>query len=221
MAELTLFLREYARTRQDVGAIAPSSPRLGKALTRYVIPSPGHSRAVLEVGPGTGAVTRHIAGSLGQLDTLDLVEANPRFATLLRGTYGRDPRLRVLTGLVQEHELGLYDTIVCGLPFANFDARTTAEIFDRLLGSLRPGGTLSFFGYVGGATVRRTLASGPDRERTLAGQAELRDILRRHAFRTEVVLGNLPPARVHHLAPVGTAAHTERDGSCTCPDASS
>ncbi|MFF2809691.1 class I SAM-dependent methyltransferase [Streptomyces sp. NPDC058000] len=221
MAEVTLFLREYARTRQDVGAIAPSGARLGKALTRYVIPSPGRSRAVLEVGPGTGAVTRHIAASLGRLDTLDLVEANPRFATLLRGTYGRDPRLRVLTGLVQEHELGVYDTIVCGLPFANFDARTTADIFDRLLGSLRPGGTLSFFGYVGGATVRRTLAAGADRERTLAGQGVMRNILRRHAFRTEMVLGNLPPARVHHLAPVGTPAHAGRDGSCTCRDAPS
>ncbi|MFF4694341.1 class I SAM-dependent methyltransferase [Streptomyces chattanoogensis] len=221
MAELTLFLREYARTRQNVGAIAPSSARLATALTRYVIPSPGHSRTVLEVGPGTGAVTRYIADSLGRLDTLDLVEANPHFATLLRKTYRHDARMRVLTGLVQEHELGVYDTIVCGLPFANFDARTTAEIFDRLLGALRPGGTLSFFGYVGGATVRRTLAAGPDRTRTLAGQGALRHILRRHAFRTEVVLGNLPPARVHHLAPVDTPAHAERDGSCACRNASS
>ncbi|MFF4954833.1 class I SAM-dependent methyltransferase [Streptomyces chattanoogensis] len=221
MAEVTLFLREYARTRQDVGAIAPSSARLGKALTRYVIPSPGRSRAVLEVGPGTGAVTRYITGSLGRLDTLDLVEANSRFATLLRGTYGRDPRLRVLAGPVQEHELGRYDTIVCGLPFANFDARTTAEVFDRLLGSLRPGGTLSFFGYVGGTTVRRTLAVGPDRERTLAGQGVMRNILRRYEFRTETVLGNLPPARVHHLAPVSAPGQAERDGSCACREASS
>ncbi|WP_281289686.1 class I SAM-dependent methyltransferase [Streptomyces piniterrae] len=209
MPEVTLFLREYARTRQDVGAIAPSSRRLGRALTRYVIPSPGNSRAVLEVGPGTGAVTRHIAGSLGRLDTLDLIEANPRFADLLKGTYGGDPRLRFRTGLVQEHELGTYDTIVCGLPFANFGASTTADIFGRLLGALRPGGTLSFFGYVGGATLRRTFAGGEARVHTLAGQDVLRRILDRHAFRTETVLGNLPPARVHHLVPASDAGHND------------
>ncbi|MEI5136815.1 hypothetical protein RB199_37180 [Streptomyces libani] len=95
-----------------MGAIAPSGPRLGRALTRYVIPSPGSARTVLEVGPGTGAVTRHIAGSLGRLDTLDLVEANPRFVDLLQGAYGGDPRLRFRTGLVQDHDLGTYDTIV-------------------------------------------------------------------------------------------------------------
>ncbi|WP_438490201.1 class I SAM-dependent methyltransferase [Streptomyces sp. S186] len=174
-----------------------------------MIPNPGRSRAVLEVGPGTGAVTRYITDSLGPLDTLDLIEANPRFAALLQHTYAGDPRLRIHTGLIQEHELASYDTIVCGLPFANFDARTTEEIFDRLLGSLRPGGTLSLFGYVGGETVRRTLADAVDRERTLAGLGVLRRILRRHTFRTETVLGNLPPARVHHLAPVSPSAHPE------------
>ncbi|MFE6684884.1 class I SAM-dependent methyltransferase [Streptomyces sp. NPDC057743] len=221
MTEVTLFLREYAKSRRDVGAIAPSSARLCRALTRYMIPNPGRSRAVLEVGPGTGAVTRYITGSLGGQDTLDLIEANPRFATLLRQTYADDPRLRIRTGLIQEHELGSYDTIVCGLPFANFDARTTEDIFDRLLGSLRPGGTLSFFGYVGGETMRRTLADGDDRERTLAGLGVLRRILRRHTFRTETVLGNLPPARVHHLAPISPPAQPERVGACDCGKPSS
>ncbi|MFB7630184.1 class I SAM-dependent methyltransferase [Streptomyces sp. NPDC056149] len=216
MTEVTLFLREYAKSRRDVGAIAPSSSRLCRALTRYMIPNPGRSRAVLEVGPGTGAVTRYITGSLGGQDTLDLIEANPRFATLLRHTYADDPRLRIRTGLLQEHDLGSYDTIVCGLPFANFDARTTEDIFARLLGSLRPGGTLSFFGYVGGETLRRTLADGDDRERTLAGLGALRRILRRHTFRTETVLGNLPPARVHHLAPISPPAQPERVSACAC-----
>ncbi|MET7517643.1 hypothetical protein ABZS88_29960 [Streptomyces sp. NPDC005480] len=133
MTDVTLFLREFARTRRDTGAVAPSSPLLARALTRHVIPSPGRARAVLEVGPGTGAVTRRIRASLGALDTLDLVEANPRFAELLHRDHGGDERVRLLTGLVQEHHLGSYDTIVCGLPFANFDAGTVEDIFGRLL----------------------------------------------------------------------------------------
>ncbi|MFF1353774.1 class I SAM-dependent methyltransferase [Streptomyces sp. NPDC058297] len=202
MPDVTLFLREFARTRRDTGAIAPSSPLLARALTRYVIPSPGRARAVLEVGPGTGAVTRRIRASLGALDTLDLAEANPRFAELLRRDYGGDERVRLLTGLVQEHELGSYDTIVCGLPFANFDAGAVEDIFGRLIAALRPGGTLSFFAYAGMPPLRRVFTTGEARVRTLAVQAVVGRTLDRHRFRTETVLGNLPPARVHHLAPV-------------------
>jgi phospholipid N-methyltransferase len=202
MTDVTLFLREFARTRRDTGAITPSSPLLAKALTRYVIPSPGRARSVLEVGPGTGAVTRHISASLGALDTLDLVEANPRFAELLHRDHGGDERIRLLTGLVQEHESGSYDTIVCGLPFANFDAGTVGDIFEGMLAALRPGGTLSFFAYAGMPPLRRVFTTGGARERTLAVQAVVGRTLDRHRFRTETVLGNLSPAHVHHLAPV-------------------
>ncbi|MET9777760.1 methyltransferase [Streptomyces sp. NPDC006367] len=206
MTEVTLFFREFTRTRRATGAVAPSSPRLARALTRYVIPSPGTPRAVLEVGPGTGAVTRHVRESLGPLDTLDLVEANPRFAALLAETYAGDRRVRVLTGLVQDAELGSYDTIVCGLPFANFDAATAGEVLGRLVGALRPGGTLSYFAYAGMPPLRRALTTGRARLRVLELQSVIGRVLARHRFRTETVLGNLPPAHVHHLAPVAPGA---------------
>ncbi|MGW1772271.1 class I SAM-dependent methyltransferase [Streptomyces sp. NPDC002104] len=200
MTEVMLFLREFARTRRETGAIAPSSPLLARALTRYVIPSPGRPRAVLEVGPGTGAVTRHIQPSLGPLDTLELIEPNPRFAGLLRDSYRNDARVGLLPGLVQDHRLGAYDTIVCGLPFANFEAAVVEGILGQLLGALNPGGTLSFFAYAGVPPLRRALTSGGTRERTLGTQAVLERTLRRHRFRTETVLWNVPPAHVHHLA---------------------
>ncbi|WP_338700507.1 methyltransferase [Streptomyces sp. Q6] len=206
MTEVTLFFREFTRTRRATGAIAPSSPRLARALTRYVIPSPGGPRAVLEVGPGTGAVTRYVVEALGPLDTLDLVEANPRFAALLAETYAGDGRVRVLTGPVQDHELGSYDTVVCGLPFANFDAATTEDILGRLVGALRPGGTLSYFAYAGMPPLRRALTTGRARLRVLELQSVIGRVLARHRFRSETVLGNLPPARVHHLAPVAPVA---------------
>jgi phospholipid N-methyltransferase len=110
--------------------------------------------------------------------------------------------VRLLTRLVQEHDLGSYDTIVCGLPFANFDAGTVEDIFGRLLSALRPGGTLSFFAYAGMPQLRRVFTTGAARERTLAVQAVIGRTLDRHRFRAETVLGNLPPAQVHHLAPV-------------------
>src|SRR3954469_24149342 len=108
MTEVTLFFREFTRTRRATGAIAPSSRALARALTRYVIPSPGGPRAVLEVGPGPGAVTRHVGGALGPLDTVELIEANDRFAALLADAYAGDRRVRVRPGLVQDHALDTY-----------------------------------------------------------------------------------------------------------------
>ncbi|MFD7546862.1 class I SAM-dependent methyltransferase [Streptomyces sp. NPDC059578] len=206
MTEVTLFFQEFTRARRETGAIAPSSPSLSSALTRFVIPSPDHPRRVLEVGPGTGAVTRRVRATMGPWDTLDLIEANPRFTDLLRHRYADDPRVRLFTGFVQEHELGTYDTIVCGLPFANFDAPTVTDLFDRLLGALRPGGTLSFFAYAGLPALRRALTGPGTRGRALRTQSVIARTLERHRFRTETVLRNLPPARVHHLVPVGPPA---------------
>nr|WP_240979583.1 methyltransferase [Streptomyces sp. HNM0574] len=201
-----MFLREFARTRRDTGAIAPSSPWLAKALTRYVVPTPGSPRAVLEVGPGTGAVTRHVRAALDPLDSLELVEANPRFAALLERRYATDPQVRLRTGQVQQQELGTYDTIVCGLPFANFDATTVEQIFRHLLSALRPAGTLSFFAYSGMRPLRRMFTTGAELGTVLDTQAAVERALDAHQFRRETVLCNIPPAHVHHLAPVPGAA---------------
>ncbi|MDH6125247.1 methyltransferase [Kitasatospora sp. GP82] len=215
-----MFAKEFFRTHRETGAIAPSSNGLGRALARYVDRSrePGRAwgggkglgfeagRGILEVGPGTGTVTRHIVRALGPADTLDLIEANPRFARRMADGLSRDPvlsraadRVRLHSGFVQDLTLGQYDAIVCGLPFANFDAETAGTIFDRLLGALAPGGTLSFFAYAGVPALRRSLTTGPSRIRTLGVQSVLDRVLTEHRFAQDFVLGNLPPARVHHL----------------------
>jgi len=209
-----MFAKEFFRTHRETGAIAPSGDGLGRALSRHVRPRHSESRpeypaarAVLEVGPGTGTVTRHIARALGPADTLDLVEANPRFVRRLQTALVADPALRTVAGrvrlhpgFVQDQQLGRYDAIVCGLPFANFDAESTAAILDGLLRTLNPGGTLSFFAYAGVPALRRSLTAGRARARTLGVQAVLARVLTDHQFGQDFVLGNLPPARVHHLS---------------------
>ena len=62
LSDYVLFLKEFRRTFHTTGALFPSSPGLARALSRYVqrddeaVHSP---RRILEVGPGTGAVTLH------------------------------------------------------------------------------------------------------------------------------------------------------------------
>lgn len=148
VAETLAFLRQFTRTAKMTGSIAPSGAALSRALTRHVQPGTPHQpRAVLEVGPGTGAVTRHLAQRLGSNDTLELVEANRPFVDHLAAALRHDarlaaiaPRTRLHHGLIQDQQLGHYDHIVCGLPFANFPPSQTEAVVRQLLASLRPGG---------------------------------------------------------------------------------
>ncbi|WP_327358905.1 class I SAM-dependent methyltransferase [Streptomyces sp. NBC_01304] len=220
LSDALVFLRQFTRTSRSTGAIAPSGAALSRALIRHVHPGgPDQPRAVLEVGPGTGAVTRHLARRLGPYDTLELVEANPHFAHRLSNALHRDPlltalapRTRLRHGLVQDQMLGRYDSIVCGLPFANFPPDQIEAVFRQLFAALRPGGRLSFFSYAGGRTLQKM-----DRRQAAARHA-LRTATDRHLLHSELVLPNLPPARVHHLAAptpalcrCGGARHEEQD----------
>ena len=51
-SNLWTFLRELHLNRESVGAIAPSSPLLGKSLCKYISLEKGH-KTVMEIGPGT------------------------------------------------------------------------------------------------------------------------------------------------------------------------
>lgn len=73
-----VFFREYLRDFHAVGAVAPSGLRLCRALARHVSEG-GGARRVLEVGPGTGAVTRQIVSRMTAAARLDLVEINSVF----------------------------------------------------------------------------------------------------------------------------------------------
>lgn len=183
------------------GSIAPSGAALSRALTRHVQPGSTHQpRAVLEVGPGTGAVTRHLAQRLGPNDTLELVEANRPFVDHLAAALRHDvrlaaiaPRTRLHHGLIQDQQLGHYDHIVCGLPFANFPPSQIEAVVRQLLASLRPGGRLSFFSYIGGRAVEHL------NPRQALSRRALREAIDLHVVGSEIVVSNVPPAYVHHL----------------------
>ncbi|HVX09578.1 MAG TPA: methyltransferase domain-containing protein [Pirellulales bacterium] len=201
-----LFFREYLRHFHDTGAIAPSSRWLGAALARHVSAGNG-PRRVLEVGPGTGAVTRQIVGRLGEQDRFDLVELNPSFVECLQRRFDQEPhfvrvaqRARVINSPVEELPCDQpYDAIVSGLPLNNFsvdDVRRILETFGRLLA---PGGTLSFFEYVAVRPARALVSGRRERERLRGIGEALRETLDGREFARECIWPNLPPAWVHHV----------------------
>ena len=81
----------YGRT--VARALAPSSPKLSAAMARW-LPSDPES-FVLELGPGTGAVTEALIKRGLREDRLVAIEKNPKMARLLRERF---PRAHIITG---------------------------------------------------------------------------------------------------------------------------
>jgi phospholipid N-methyltransferase len=206
------FAREALRNLRATGAIAPSSRRLATRLAAPV-GSAEHPVTVLEVGAGTGVVTRALAARLGPADRLDAVELNPRFAEMLKTALVDDPvlsavaeRVRVIpesiTAMPMDRQ---YDVIISGLPFMNFDPAEVRGILDGYMEALVPDGQLTIYGYLGTQVAGRVVGSRPEVARGRAVSTVLADFERRYGHDRAVVWRNLPPARIRYLrAPVPT-----------------
>lgn len=205
-SEYRVFFQQFLRNFQSTGALTPSGRFLAATLTRYV-PGAEAPRRILEVGPGTGAVTRQIVARMGPQDHFDLVELNSAFVTHLRRRFASEPgfvrvadRTRVIHQRVEELPLvPTYDLIISGLPLNNFAAADVRSVLSAFTKLLQPGGTLSFFEYVAVRPTRTLVSGGKDRHRLREIGHALKEVLSKHEIRRDWVLPNVPPAWVHHV----------------------
>ena len=93
LADSSLFLREWLANPQRTGSIAPSSPMLTSTMARW-LPRDSESY-VLELGPGTGAVTAALLKRGLREDRLIAIEHNPALAIHLRKRF---PLALIITG---------------------------------------------------------------------------------------------------------------------------
>ena len=208
------FFRQFRRRFDTTGSVMPSSRFLARAMT-----GPFQSRRqparILEVGPGTGAVTRRIVRLMQPSDRLDLVEINETFAGLLQRRFESDaayrrvaPQSTIHVGPLQEFEgNGPYDFIVSGLPLNNFSIELVREIFDSYLRLLAPDGVLSYFEYMYVRPIRKVVGKQAGRRHIRELDDVLAGYLDKYRFRRSWVFCNFPPAWVQHLRHSEVAAN--------------
>jgi phosphatidylethanolamine/phosphatidyl-N-methylethanolamine N-methyltransferase len=208
-SDLRLFFREFRQTYRTTGAIAPSGKQLARALARFVPPPDGATapRRVLEVGPGTGAVTCAMIERLGPVDTLDLVELNDRFVARLRERLATESPFQKVAARTQLFHQSVedlpvdakYDVIVSGLPLNNFSVELVDRLIAALMSRLAPGGSLSFFEYVWIRNLKAAVSGRDERTRLSTIGRTINDLLARHEFHRDLIWTNVPPAWVHHV----------------------
>ncbi|MGH9161528.1 MAG: class I SAM-dependent methyltransferase, partial [Vicinamibacteraceae bacterium] len=193
-----VFLEQVIRRNHTTGAVMPSGRPLAAALCRHVGVTPAPQR-ILEVGPGTGAVTRTIVERMRDDDDLCLVEINETFVAYLRATFGervtlrsKAARIAIVHGRVEDLAGEAYDVIISGLPLNNFSAPQVEQILQGFGRLLKPGGVLSFFEYMAVRSAKALVSPPRERERLKAIDAILRRTLDDGEFRRDWVWANVP-----------------------------
>jgi phospholipid N-methyltransferase len=200
------FYRQFRQQYRNTGSIMPSSRQLARALTSEFKRRPGPSR-ILEVGPGTGAVTSEILRLFQPGDQLDIVEINPDFVRLLQRRFDEEPlfhgrkgQARIIHAPVQEVPgEGLYDYMISGLPLNNFPLALVREIFQAYRRLLKPQGVLSYFEYLAIRRIKSLLVGRRERRHLHVLGRFLERRLDAFEFRHQDVFLNVPPAVARHL----------------------
>jgi phosphatidylethanolamine/phosphatidyl-N-methylethanolamine N-methyltransferase len=180
------FLRSWLADPVAVGAVAPSGRQLARVLTREL----EAGDRVVELGPGTGTVTREIlARGIAPGDCV-LIERCHRFATALEFDY---PGITVVCGdatLPQDLPALVprsFDVIVSGLPLVLFSREQKSRLLGHCFDWLKEHGAVYQFTYGGRCPVDRRL-------------------LHRHGLVARIVgfvAMNMPPAFVYRIARQG------------------
>ena len=173
------FLRSWMEKPLATGAVMPSGKPLARAMAKFVDPSlDGH---VIELGPGTGAVTAALVEQGVDPARLVLVEFNPTFCRLLRARYpdatvvqGDAYAIKRLLGSLLRQPAA---AVVSGLPLFTKPLKFRLRLVDDAFALLRPGAPFVQFTYAVVSPIPRSHAGAT-------------------AQCSERIWLNLPPARV-------------------------
>jgi len=211
------FVKQFVAEPRVVGALTPSSHSLAVALCEPYLAHKGQAR-VLEVGAGTGAITRHIGSVLREGDELDIFEIQPAFADILERDVLTLPelrrsvaegRVRLMRGAVEKIQAKAhYDFVISGLPHTSFALGQLQEVFAVIRRCLKPGGVFTYYEYIALRRLGAAFSIGAVRRRRREVSRFLWENIQAHQFARRIVMSNLPPARARHLRfdpPGGTA----------------
>jgi phosphatidylethanolamine/phosphatidyl-N-methylethanolamine N-methyltransferase len=173
------FLRSWIEKPLHVGAVMPSGRLLARTMAQYV--DAEGTGPVVELGPGTGAITSALIERGVEQKRLVLVEYNPSFCALLRDRY---PQAKVVQGDAYTLRDTLWNVlgapagaVVSGLPLVTKPMLTRVRLIRDAFAVLANGGPF----------IQFTYSVVPPIPKSLPGVS---------TEASERIWMNLPPARV-------------------------
>jgi phospholipid N-methyltransferase len=183
LSDVVPFFRAWVADPKRVASITPSGPRLAELLTREITPETG---PILELGAGTGVVTRALLTRGVPESELTLIEYGREFTRTLERRF---PDARVLCqDAARLGHLDLYPdaaagAVVSGLPLLAMTPRQIIGILNGAFVHLRPGGTFYQFTYLPRCPIPQRILDRLGLKSTRVGRTFL----------------NIPPATVYRI----------------------
>lgn len=151
-AGTALFLKRWLRRPFSMGAVVPSGKLLAEAMARTTLAEiRGRDGHVIELGAGTGEVTKALLAVGIPAGRLALVEREPELAAFLRRHFS-GPRIvegdaMRLPVLLAEQGIASVAAVVSSLPLLSLPAEVVNGIVHGVFKALPRGGALVQFTY--------------------------------------------------------------------------
>jgi phosphatidylethanolamine/phosphatidyl-N-methylethanolamine N-methyltransferase len=185
MKEHLQFLQRFIKKPTTVGAIAPSSPELASKMIEDV--RADENNVVLEIGCGTGAITKFLQDLIPTRKSYIGIEIEKNFVDTLEKDF---PNLNIICGdacnsgqIIAEHGLGKVSYIISGLPFVVLPKEVSEGILDEVDKMMEKGCLFRTFQYAHGYNLP---PAKKFRQRLNEKYGDVK--------RSDLVLRNLPPA---------------------------
>lgn len=184
MKHLLYFFKDL----KQVGAIAPSSKFLAKDLVakfkKRLSENDCPPLNLLEIGAGTGSLTKQITKYLRPQDQLDIVEIHKKFYQIVKAKYRQDNIHIHHTDILNFDPDHGYDFIFSSLPYENMPEDISQKIWKRKLQLCNTDARISYFKYV--------------KFRDFKSDFEEK-VVNEFGQNKKFVLLNLPPAKIYTL----------------------
>ncbi|MCA3268149.1 MAG: phospholipid methyltransferase [Azospirillum sp.] len=178
------FFRRWLANPMKVGAVIPSSPALARLVVRQVRSTP--EQCVVELGPGTGPVTKALLAAGIPTERLFVVEIDADLCAFLRREF---PNVNVIHGdatklktLLPPQWIGKVGTVISGIPMLPLPIDVQKGLTQAAFDVMAPGGEILQYTY--------SLAS-PIKEKPLGLTGR----------RKGIAMMNFPPAWVWSYVP--------------------
>lgn len=185
MNENLQFLQAFLKNPAKVGAIAPSSPELAAQMLKGI--EPDDHNIVLELGVGTGAITKFIRAAVPSRDSYLGLELDPNLVKTLNKNF---PDMNIIRGnaadaysIHHESGLGRVRYVVCCLPFVSLPKEISETVLLEIEKFMHDGCELRIFQYAHGYYLPPAI--------------KLRKFLKKRygkSRRSPLILNNIPPA---------------------------
>lgn len=185
MNENIEFLQAFIKNPLGVGAIAPSSPELARRMLEDIEPS--EDSIVLELGVGTGALTKFVRDIVPDENCYLGIELDGRLVSSLRKQH---PDLKFVRGnackahaLHKRSRLGKVGYIISSLPFVSLPNDVNCRIFAEVEKFMSEGCIFRTYQYAHGYYLPSAI--------------KLREFMRTRYGKSEkstLIVKNVPPA---------------------------